>query len=286
MIEPRIAFFGGEPLGAPTLEALTNAGYQPALVVCNPDRPFGRGQQLAVPPVKALAQQHNLPVWQPTTLKPNAPELAGEWDLFIVVAYNKILPTWLIELPKHKTINVHPSLLPKLRGASPIRSALLQDEPEHVGVSIMCVDEEMDHGPLLAQERLAIDPDAWPLTGPELDQRLIEHGAALLVETLPRYLAGEISPKPQEHAEASYCGKLTKDMAELTIEPHQLPAGEAAWRAYLTIQAFAGAGEAWFMHQDKRYKITNAHLEGERLVIDTVVPAGKAEADFSQVFRV
>src|SRR6056297_3534059 len=170
----RSAFFGGEPLGAPTLQTLIDAGYVPELVVCNPDRPAGRGRVLTPPPVKVLAETHNISVWQPTTITPEAPELQGDWDVFVVVAYNKILPQWLIELPKHKTINVHPSLLPKLRGASPIRSAILRDEPEAVGVSIMQMDSEMDHGPILAQEPHPIDPADWPPAGPVLDQQLIE----------------------------------------------------------------------------------------------------------------
>jgi methionyl-tRNA formyltransferase len=280
----RIAYFGGEPLGAPTLQALIKAGYRPDLVVCNLDRPAGRGQQLTPPAVKVLAGTHEIPVWQPETLEPNAAELAGAWDLFIVVAYNKILPQWLIELPKHQTINVHPSLLPTLRGASPIRSAILRNEPSSVGVTIMQMDSQMDHGPILAQAAHPIDPSDWPPTGPDLDQQLIEHGAQLLIETVPRYLAGEIIPCEQDHDAATYCGRLSKDMAELTIDPHHLPKGEAAHEAYRTIQAFAGVGDAWFTHDGTRYKIKTAHLEGEQLVIDTVVPAGKPATTFTSLF--
>lgn len=283
-MDTRTAFFGGEPLGAPTLQALIDADHQPALVVCNPDRPAGRGRQLTPPPIKVLAEANSIPVWQPETLEPDAAALAGQWDLFIVVAYNKILPQWLIELPKHKTINVHPSLLPHLRGASPIRSAILRDEPASVGVSIMQMDSQMDHGPILAQEPHPIDAAHWPPAGPALDQQLIEHGAQLLSTTLPQYLNGEIAPRAQDHDDATYCARLSKDMAELTIDPYKLPQGEAAHTAYRTIQAFAGIGDAWFTHHGTRYKIKTAHLEGEQLVIDTVVPSGKPATPFTSLF--
>lgn len=281
----KFVFFGGEPLGAPILEALITAGHVPTLVVCNPDRPTGRKQILTAPPVKKVAEQHGITTWQPTTLTPNAPELAGSWDVFIVVAYNKILPDWLIDLPTHKTINVHPSLLPKLRGASPIRSAILRNEPESIGVSIMVLDSQMDHGPLLAQQPLSTDQATWPLPGPELDQQLIKLGAKLLIETVPKYLSGAITPIEQDHAAATYCGRLSKDMAELTIDPYHLPTGEAALAAYRTIQAFSGIGDAWFAHEGTRYKIKTAHLKGEQLVIDTVVPAGASERAYNQVFK-
>jgi methionyl-tRNA formyltransferase len=279
-----MAFFGGEPLGAPTLQVLIEAGYRPDLVVCNPDRPAGRGRTLTPPPVKVLAEAQDITIWQPDVITPDAPPLQGDWDVCIVVAYNKILPQWLIELPKHKTINVHPSLLPKLRGASPIRSAILRDEPKAVGVSIMQMDTKMDHGPILAQEPHAIAAADWPLAGPVLDQQLIERGARLLVEILPRYLRGEISAIEQDHDAATYCGRLTKEMAEINLDPHNLPTGDAARAAYRTIQAFAGIGNAWFTCKGTRYKIKTAHLVGERLVIDTVVPAGKPEQRFTDVF--
>lgn len=288
-MSPKIVYFGGEPLGAPTLQALITAGYTPSLVVCNPNRPAGRKHILTPPPVKVMAEKHRLPVWQPEHFKDQdqivqSIGLLTEADLFIVVAYNKILPQWLIALPPHKTINVHPSLLPKLRGASPIRSAILRNEPAAVGVSIMQMDAAMDHGPIITQEAHPIDASHWPISGTTLDAQLIAHGAELLIRTLPDYLQGTVVPTPQDHAAATYCGKLDKSMAELSIDPYQLPTGATATAAYCTIQAFMGIGNAWFTHQDIRYKITSAHLESERLIIDTVIPAGKTETLFSAVF--
>jgi methionyl-tRNA formyltransferase len=289
MSQLRFAYFGGEPLGVPVLEELAAAGYTPSLVVANPDRPAGRKQVLTPPPVKVWAEKRGIPVYQPDIIPKEPAELPQltevVWDVFIVVAFNKILPTWLIELPEHQTINVHPSLLPKLRGASPIRSAILRDERDHIGVSIMQMDEKMDHGPILAQQAMPITDEHWPVAGPELDTALAHLGGALLAATLPKYMAGTISPQEQEHEAAIYCGRLTKDQAELVIDPFNLPAGEAARTAYRTIQAFAGIGDTWFMYEGVRYKIVAAHLDGERLVIDSVIPAGKTEKDFCSFFR-
>jgi len=280
----RFAFFGGEPLAVTVLEELMVGGWQPSLVVANPDRPAGRGQKLTPPPVKVWARARQIPVWQPTTLTPDAPALAGPWDVFIVAAFNKILPTWLLELPTHQTINVHPSLLPKLRGASPIRSAILRDEPEHLGVSIIVLDEKIDHGPILTSQKLEIDPKKWPLAGPELDTGLAHLGGAVLTDLLPRYLAGAVTPTSQAHEKATYCGRLEKAQAKLTLNPYQLPVGEPARVAFRTIQAFAGLGNAWFTHNGERYKITKAGLDGERLVIETVVPAGQKATPFARLF--
>lgn len=285
----KFVFFGGEPLGVPTLEELKATKLLPSLIVCNPDRPAGRGQRLQAPPVKIWAEEHKIPVWQPESLKDiaeAAPLTETNWDVFVVVAYNKILPQWLIELPAHNTVNVHPSLLPKLRGASPIRSAILRNEPHHVGVSIMQMDAEMDHGPLLAQQRMDIAPEHWPIAGPELDEALARHGGALLAATLPEYIAGDLVPQEQKHEHATHCGRLDKTMAELTIDPYDLPVGDAAYAAFRTIQAFAGIGDAWFMHDDIRYKIKTAHLEDEQLVINTVVPSGKQEVSFVNYFGI
>ena len=285
--EIKFVFFGGEPLSVPTLEELKVSGLLPGLIVCNPDRPAGRGHKLHQPPVKDWAKQHDIPVYQPETFTAGemTPLSAVTWDVFVVVAYNKILPLWLIELPTHNTVNVHPSLLPKLRGASPIRTAILQNQPQHIGVSIMQMDAKMDHGPLLAQQRIEIAPEYWPMAGPALDEALALQGGALLAATLPAYVQNEITPREQDHTQATYCGRLTKDMAELHLDPHNLPTGDGAKQAHLTIQAFTGIHEAWFIHEGLRYKITNAHLDGERLVIDRVIPEGKKEQDFTEIFK-
>ena len=198
-----------------------------------------------------------------------------------MVAYNHILPQWLIDFAPHGIINVHPSLLPKLRGASPIRSALLHNTPEYVGASIMLLDAEMDSGPILAQQPLVIAPDQWPIPGPALDEALGRLGGALLADTLVEHHANTTTPVPQQHAAATYCGRLQKGDSELTLDPHDLPTGIEAKRMMAHIAAFMGIGESFFLYKNNRIKITAAHLEGERLVIDTVVPAGKGPQSFT-----
>lgn len=279
---PKIAFFGGEPLGLPALQALIRAGLTPELVVCNPDRPSGRGQELTPPPIKSWALQHNLSVFQPTTFK-NQDELSiiinTEWDLFVVVAYNFILPKWFLEIPKHGVVNVHPSLLPKLRGASPIRTAILKNLRDEVGVSIMLMDEQMDHGPILAQTPLTLNE--WPISGPLLDDMLAQIGGDMLARTIPRWLAGDITPVEQEHVAATYTKKFEKADAELLINPLNLPTGEEAKEALLKINAFAGMADCFFFDNGKRVKIKGAVLTDGALALTRVTPEGKKEMDFS-----
>ena len=282
----RFVFFGGEPLGVPILEQLSQASLVPDLIVCNPDRPSGRGKQLMPPPVKVWALKHNIPIWQPEHFHDMTKVRAqlAAYDLFIVVAYNHILPSWLIELPKHTTLNVHPSLLPKYRGPSPIRSAILADDPE-VGVSIIKLDEYMDHGPLIAQEPLSLTTTAWPVDGRILDQELATLSGKLLANTIPAWVAGDITPQPQEHSHATYTKKFTKADGELTLDPFALPTGDSAYKLLLKVRALTGFPGTFFMYGGKRVKVTAATIENDTFVIERVIPEGKSEQLFSEYLR-
>jgi methionyl-tRNA formyltransferase len=285
MSTPIIGFFGGEPLGVPALNALATANLTPKLIVCNPDRPAGRGQQLAAPPVKAWATEHGVKTVQPisyTDKTPLAQLTETDWDLFIVVAYNFILPQWVLQLPKHGVINLHPSLLPKLRGASPIRSAIKNDLKEVVGVSLMLMDEQLDHGPILKQQPLQLSAADWPIPGPDLDAQLAQLGGTLLAETVPEWLAGHITPQPQDHDHATYCKRFEKSDAEIALDPLALPSGEAARAALHHIYAFMGIGDSYFIYNHKRVKIKQAKLAPDgSLCLLRVTPAGKPEMDFT-----
>lgn len=281
----RFVYFGGEPIGVPVLEALLRAGLVPSLVVCNPDRPAGRGHKLTPPPIKELAAQHAIPVYQPNKTKDpeDIPDItAHPWDLFVVVAYNRILPEWLIELPTHKTINVHPSLLPLRRGPNPIRSAIVEDDRASIGVSIMLMDREMDHGPLLTQVPATINDEDWPLSGPQLDAHLARQGGALLAATIPNWISGAMVPTPQDHTAATYTTKLTKEAGRLSLDPHQLPTGAAAWTALCTIRGLAGWPGTFFEYNNQRIKITAAEIHNDTLKIIRIIPAGKKEQPFSE----
>lgn len=197
----RIVFMGTPEFAVPILRRLHAAtadhAWQIAAAATQPDRPAGRGKQLAAVPVKTLALELGLPVLQPASLRkdPAAVEAlqALAPDVIVVAAYGLILPRSVLAIPTFGCINVHASLLPGYRGASPIAAAILDGEAE-TGCSIMLMDEGMDTGPVLAQARLPIHPD--DTTG-SLSARLSEQGAQLLVEMLPRWLAGEVAPVAQ-----------------------------------------------------------------------------------------
>ena len=275
---PKIAFFGTPEIAVFVLEELHKEGFTPSLIVTNPDRKQGRGLAVSAPPVKEWALQHNIEVFQPTSVSDKealAPLLKQDWDIFIVVAYGAIMPLWLIEIPKHGTVNVHPSLLPKLRGASPIRTSILNDL-DGAGVSIMHMDEKMDHGPLLAQETYT----GPLLPGGELDVILAKKGGVLLASILPELLAGSLVARNQDHSKATYSKKISKEMAQLAIDPYNLPTGATAHATLLKIYAYDQWPTAFFIHNDQRVKITRAHIENDALVIDTVIPEGKKEMPY------
>lgn len=283
--KPRIVFFGTPEIAVAVLQELENAGIVPDLVVTNPDRQQGRGLILAPTPVKQWALERNIEVIQPTsitTFDELDPQLAESSDLFVVVAYGMILPKWFIELPKFGTINLHPSLLPKLRGASPIRTAILQDM-RSTGVTIMHMDEKMDHGPILKQITV---PLPFPIEGSVLDAALAQKGGELLAEVIPAWMEGSIIPIAQDHTQATYSKKITKEMGHLEINPHALPYGKEAYDIYLKICAFDGWPGTFFFYNGKRIKITQAFL-GEssdaQLEIYKVIPEGKKEILFKEL---
>ena len=283
----KIAFFGTPEIATIVLNELNQADITLSLIITNPDAPVGRKQILTPSPVKVWAGNHQVPVIQPHSLKDpaNTPELAlTDWDLFIVVAYGKIIPPWLLAKPKHGTLNVHPSLLPKLRGASPIRSAILNNIKD-TGVTIMLMDNELDHGPIIYQEKTSIDEGDWPIDGNMLDIIMAKQGGIMLTKILPPFLAGKITPTPQDHTSATFCTKISKDMGELNIDPYHLPTGQMAYQNLLKIRAFAGWPETFFIHDGKRYKIKQAEIIADQLQITRVVPEGKTETNFSLCFR-
>jgi methionyl-tRNA formyltransferase len=282
-----IAYFGGEPIGAPVLNELKEAGIMPTLIICNPDRPVGRKQVLTAPLVKKWAIENGIEVYQPESIKDdtfNERMSETKWDLFVVVAYNKIMPKWLVDLPARGTINVHPSLLPLLRGASPIRTSILEDMREQCGVTIMQMDEKMDHGPIITQQAMSISKENWPISGTALDTELADLGGALLASIIPQWLAGEIIPVEQFHGAATYCGRLDRSMGALELDPHNLPTGEEAYQTLLKIRAFDGFPGTFFLHEGKRIKITKAHIDNDQLQLDQIIPEGKKEMDATMYF--
>jgi methionyl-tRNA formyltransferase len=226
----KIVFFGTEDFSLATLTGLIEADYSIAAVVTRPDSKKGRGQRLTPPAVKILATRHNIPVWQPARLKDITDDIKSLGKTIgILVSFGKIIPQNTIDLFTPGIINVHPSLLPKYRGPSPIESAILNGD-ETTGVSIMQLSAEMDAGPVYAAKTYALKGTE---TRPELYQTLATIGTDLLLETLPRILDSSLHPLPQNNQEATYCQLLQKENG--VLQPEKIPAAQAERqvRAYL-----------------------------------------------------
>jgi len=223
----RLSFFGSPDFALPSLEALAAAGHEVALVVSQPAKPVGRSAELLDPPVARRARELGLPVFQPPTLKDGAAVArlaeAGA-DLFVVVAYGKILAQRVLDLPRLGCVNVHGSVLPRWRGASPVQAALLAGDAES-GVSIMRMEAGMDTGPVYAATRGPIAPEE---DAGALSARLAREGAGLLVATLPGVADGTLVPAPQDDALATLCPKIRREDGQADFSR---PAEELARRA-------------------------------------------------------
>jgi methionyl-tRNA formyltransferase len=212
----RIVFFGSPGIALPVLSGLLASGHEIKLVICQPDKPAGRGKKLTPPAVKVFAESHNLPCLQPEKIRKDQ-EILGlikeaRPELNVVVAYGQIIPASIISLPPFRSLNVHFSLLPGYRGAAPVQWAILNGE-RFTGVTIFQPTEKMDEGPILSQEILEILPRE---NAHELEIRLSHVGARLLVKTIENIK--NIEPKEQNHSRATYAPKLTKDQGRLNWE--------------------------------------------------------------------
>jgi methionyl-tRNA formyltransferase len=206
-----LVFCGTPQFAVPTLESLVAASHSVPLVVTQPDRPRGRGMELAASPVKDAAIRLGVPVVQPAAIKNNA-EFRGQLealhpDAIIVVGYGRIIPQWMIDLPRHGNLNLHASLLPKYRGAAPIQWAVANGE-SITGVTTMRIDAGLDTGDILMQREMAILPDD---TAETLAPRLASDGAELMIETLRGLETGQVKPTPQDHSRATLAPILKKE---------------------------------------------------------------------------
>ncbi|HVU80017.1 MAG TPA: methionyl-tRNA formyltransferase [Candidatus Paceibacterota bacterium] len=274
--KPLFAFFGTPQVGVHVLNRLDARGYLPALVVSAPDKPRGRGHSVSPSPVKAWALERGIDVLTPATLKDEEFLSAlqnTDWDVFVVAAYNKLIPKTLLKMPRRGCLNMHPSLLPKFRGPSPIMSAILEDERE-TGVSVMQMSEEMDAGPVVAQARVEIATEDWPLSNAVLEELLSTEGGNLLAETLEPWIAGEIPPEPQNPELATYTKKFSDEDARIDLS-------DDARNNLLKIRAFDRGPRAYMLMPDgKRVIITDAEIQDGALEILTVIPEGKKEMEY------
>jgi methionyl-tRNA formyltransferase len=205
----KIVFLGTPEFGAIILEKLIKANFKPVLVVTSPDKPVGRKQTLTPPLVKVVAQKYKIPILQPEKILNLKPQISNlQPDLIVVAAYGQILPKEILDIPKYGSLNVHPSLLPKYRGSSPIQYAILNGDKE-TGVTIILLDEKIDHGDILAISNF--ESQISNLTSGELSKELANFGAELLVKTIPKWMKAEIKPRPQDNSKATYTKNFKKE---------------------------------------------------------------------------
>ncbi|MEK7554450.1 MAG: methionyl-tRNA formyltransferase [Patescibacteria group bacterium] len=271
----RYVFFGSPEFAATILQALVRAGLPPSVVVTNPDRPVGRKKVITSPPAKVIAETHNIPVWQPEQLEIGNWKLEiGEVDFAVVAAYSKILPKEIVEAPRLGIIGVHPSLLPKYRGATPIQSAILGGETE-TGVTLYLMDEKVDHGPILATSRLPLATDDTYNT---LERKLAEIGGKLLVDALPKFLKGEIHPHEQDHDSATFTKKFKTEDGYIPADILRDALSGKDDLPQILIQKIRALGVEPGVYTElsrKRLKLLDGIILGNRLVLTKVQLAGE-----------
>ncbi|MEI8269875.1 MAG: methionyl-tRNA formyltransferase [bacterium] len=291
----KFIFFGTPDVASNTLEILKGNGYIPSLIVTAPDRPQGRKMLITPPPVKVWAIENNIPYIQPEVLgglevvfksiaQGDGPSIAirqqadmcgfknnFQPDLFLVVAYGKIMPEELLNLPKFGSLNIHYSLLPKYRGASPVESAILNGDIE-TGISIQKMIYKMDAGPIVAQEIVKILPDE---KASELRTRLIKIGGELLVKTLPDFIEGKTNLIPQDETKATHCKKIKKEDGQIDLNDDPI-------KNYNKFRAYATWPRTFFFKENKRIIITDAKLENGEFKILKIIPEGGKEMEYKK----
>jgi methionyl-tRNA formyltransferase len=281
MNPPKFAFFGTPELAAVFLDDLESRGLVPSLVVTTPDKRQGRGMVLTPPPVKVWAEKRGIPVIQPETYDADTIEKMQRdaYDVFVVIYYGKLLPKAVLETPKRGVLNVHFSLLPRWRGTSPVRAAIRNDDRE-AGTSIMLLDEDLDHGPIIAQKKFV--PSPWPPRASELEKELTHESAKLLTDILPHWLNADIEAREQNHEIATLCPAYEKIDGLLLL--HDDP-----YTNLLKIRAFdtTVGTYALFERSGKkiRVQILDAQLENGSLVIQRVKPEGKRDMSYEEFLR-
>ncbi len=276
----RVVFMGTPEFAVPSLEQLIAKQYEVIAVYTQPDKPAGRGRPLVSPPLKRAAIALELPVVQPVGFK--KPEVVAQLadfhpDVTVVAAYGHILPQSVLDIPRYGCINIHPSLLPRFRGVSPVAAAILAGD-EFTGVSIMLMDKGLDTGPVLAKEQIPIS--SQDTTG-SLTTKLSQIAAQLLLEVLPCWVRGGLTPQPQNEAEAIYSGPISKGGGE--IDWH-LSAGEI-WRRVRAFQPWPGCYTKW---RGRRLKIIEAMLlpAGQTYDVGQVVTLAPATEQSGAAFGV
>ncbi len=274
----RVLFFGTPDFSLPTLQALINApGVTVGAVFTQPDRPSGRGSKITMSPIKELALAHNIPVFQPTslrkefhTLREDLSEL-GPFDIGVVIAFGQILPKEVLEFPTHGCVNIHASLLPRWRGAAPIQRALQSGDAE-TGVCMMQMDVGLDTGAVYTEHRIPIESSD---TGSTLHDKLSSLGAAHIATTIGKIVDGSLAATPQPTDGVTYASKITTEECKIDWS---LPASQIA----LSVRAFSSWPGAFTVWRGKRLKILFA-LESKRSHTNVHVPGTVAYAQGDRI---
>lgn len=271
----KIVFLGSDDFSDVVLNALIDAKLAVMAVITETAKRAGRGNETAEPVVKTTAEMAGIAVFQPED-KAELTKIIQQLqpDLLILASYGKILPAEALEVPKFGSLNVHPSLLPKYRGATPIQTAILNNESQ-TGLTIMTMAPQVDAGGIISQEKLTIEPTD---TFPTLKIKLAELGAKLLLKHLPKYLSGQAKIKPQNEAEVTGTTKLTKEMGEInwSASPETIDR---------QIRAFTPWPGTFTTLNDQRLKILSAHLDGQKLALDRVQLEGKQPTNWADFKR-
>ena len=277
----KIAFFGSSLFSVIVLDELKDAGFIPTCIVTSPDRPKGRKLVLTPTEAKVWAKKYNIPVLTPEKLDDafcTALVTTG-CDLFIVASYGKIIPQKVLDIPAHKTLNVHPSLLPLLRGATPLETAILEDMHE-TGVTIMRMDAQMDHGPIVAQEKVHIAN--WPLSAEALGRLLGAGGGIILAKIIPDWVNGKAKEIEQDHTKATFTKKISKEDGLIDL-------AEDARKNYLKFHAHKDWPTSYFFTdvsgKNTRIIITDAEYTDNTFVIKKIIPEGKKEITYSDFLK-
>ncbi|MBI2610503.1 methionyl-tRNA formyltransferase [Candidatus Kaiserbacteria bacterium] len=279
--EIRFAFFGTSRIAVGILDELERENFIPALIVAAPDARKGRGMNLTSPPTKEWASAHDVPTLQPDKLDSDFLRnmRVSVWDVFVVVDYGRILPKLLLDVPRRGCLNVHFSLLPRYRGASPIRSAILNND-KNIGTSIILLVEKLDEGPIIAQK--ALELPSWPMKASALEDICLRESGQLLARILPAWVAGEIDAREQNHDLATYCEKIKKEdgLLDLSRDPyHNL----------LKVYAYEGWPSTYSFFERSRKKIRvqilDAHIEDGTFIVDRVKPEGKRDMSYQEFSR-
>jgi methionyl-tRNA formyltransferase len=270
----KIILIGTPQFGAIILEGLINAGYKPILVITETDKPVGRKQIITPPPVKLLARKHKINLIQPAEIRSTKSEIRNlEPDLIIVAAYGQILPKETLDIPKYGCLNVHPSLLPKYRGPSPIQTTILNGDTE-TGVTIMKMDEKLDHGEIISNSTFPFKK----ITYPELHNNLAKLGVKLLIDTIPKWVAGEIKAKSQDESKATYTKLIKKEDGLIDWKN----TAEYIERQVLALNPWPGT---YTLYKDKNLKILKAEIINDKLIIKEVQLEGKKPMKFEDFLR-